>query len=78
MPRALQDRVGVDGVDADAGGAALLGEAAREVQLGRLGRRVGGGVLARHERVLGGDEDDGAADAPAAAAARNASRATRK
>ena len=44
-------------------GAALLGQAAREVQLGRLGRRVGGRVLAGHERVLGGDEHDRAAAA---------------
>ena len=36
-PRALQHGVGVDGVDADAGRAALLGQAAREVQLGGLG-----------------------------------------
>ena len=61
--RALQDRVGVDRVDADAARAALLGEAAREVQLGRLGGGVGGGVLAGDERVLGGDEDDRAAAA---------------
>ena len=60
-PRALQDGVGVDRVDADARRAALLGQAAREVQLGRLGRRVGRGVLAGHQRVLGGDEDDRAA-----------------
>ena len=60
--RALQDGVRVDGVDADAVAAALLGQAAREVQLGGLGGGVRGGVLARHERVLGGDEDDRAAD----------------
>ena len=59
--RALQDGVRVDGVDPDAVAAALLGQAAREVQLGGLGRRVRGGVLARHERVLGGDEHDRAA-----------------
>ena len=59
--RALQDGVRVDGVDPDAVAAALLGQAAREVQLGGLRGRVRGGVLARHERVLGGDEDDRAA-----------------
>ena len=57
-PRALQHRVRVDRVDADAVAAALLGQAAREVQLGGLGRRVRRGVLAGDERVLGGDEDD--------------------
>ena len=61
-PRALEDGVGVDRVDADPGAAALLGEAAREVQLGGLGRRVGRGVLARHQRVLGRDEHERAAD----------------
>ena len=50
--------------------AALLGEAAREVQLGRLGRRVGGRVLAGDERVLGGDEDDRAAACPGARSTR--------
>ena len=60
-PRALEDRVRVDRVDADPVGAALLRQAAREVQLGRLRRRVGRRVLAGDERVLGGDEDDAAA-----------------
>ena len=57
--------------------AALLGQAAGEVQLGGLRRRVGRRVLARHERVLGGDEDDRAA-AVLLPEQRNASRATRK
>ena len=59
--RALDDRVGIDAVDADAVRAALLGEAAREVQRRGLGRRVGGGVGARDQRVLGRHEHDRAA-----------------
>ena len=55
--------VRVHHVHADAVGAALLGQAAREVQLGRLGRAVGRVVLAGHHRVLGDDEHQ----APAAA-----------
>ena len=62
-PRAFEHRVGVDRVDADPVAAELLGEAAREVQLRGLRRRVGRGVLARRERVLRADEDDAAAAA---------------
>src|SRR3954468_17920505 len=61
--RPLQHGVGIDGVDADPVRAALLREAAGEVQLGGLGGGVGRGVLAGDERVLGGDEDDRAAGA---------------
>ena len=43
--------------------AQLLGQAAGEVQLGGLGRRVGGRSLAGGERVLRADEDDAAAGA---------------
>src|SRR5207244_5880296 len=48
-------------VDADAVLAALLGQAAGEVEGSGLRRRVGGGVRARYERVLRADEDDRAA-----------------
>ena len=41
-----------------AGAAALLGEASREVEFGRLGGRVGRCVPAGDDRVLGGDKDD--------------------
>src|ERR687887_7249 len=54
--RALDDGVGVDGVDTDPGGTALLGQAAREVKRGGLGRGVRGRVRAGDERVLRRDE----------------------
>src|SRR3712207_1430180 len=50
-PRAAQDRVGVYRVDADALGTALFGQTPRQVQLGRLGRRVCAGVLDRKSVV---------------------------
>ena len=58
---ALQHRIGQDAIDADAGGAALFGQAARQVQLGSLGGAIGGGVLARGYAVLTSDEDQAAA-----------------
>src|SRR5262249_56535596 len=60
---ALDHGVGVDGVDADPVRAALLGEAAPEVERGRLRRRVRGRVRAADERVLRADEHDRAAGA---------------
>ena len=59
--RALDHGVRVDGVHADPVRAALLREAAREMERRGLRRRVGGGVGAGDERVLRGDEDDRAA-----------------
>ena len=53
-----KDGVGVDRVDPDAGGGAFEGEAAGEVDLGRLCGAVGGGTRRGGEAVLGGDEDD--------------------
>ena len=41
--------------------AELLGQAARQVQLGRLRGRIGRGALPGRERVLRADEDDAAA-----------------
>src|SRR3954468_3659104 len=56
--RALEHRVRVDGVDADAVRPALLCQAAGQMELGGLRRRVRRGALAGDERVLGGHEDD--------------------
>ena len=56
--RAAQHRVGIDRVDADLRLGALQREAAREVDLGGLGRAVGGGVGRGGEAVLAGDEHD--------------------
>src|SRR5207344_1326853 len=59
--RALDDRVRVDRVDANRVLPALLRQAPREMERGRLRRRVRGRVRAGDERVLRADEDDRAA-----------------
>src|SRR5881409_1527422 len=57
--RALDHGVGVDGVDANPVRSAFLGQAAGEVERGRLRGGVRGGVRSRDEGVLRRDEDDG-------------------
>ena len=64
-------------VDADLRLRAFQRQAAGEMDLGRLGRAIGGGVGRGGEPVLGGDEDDVAADL-LALISRKASRDTRK
>src|SRR4029079_17093659 len=61
--RPLDHRVGVHGVDANPVRAALLGEAAPEVEGGRLRGRIRGGVRPCDQRFLRADEDDRAAAA---------------
>ena len=76
--RAADDRVGVHHVDPDAGLGAFEGEAAGEVQLGRLGRAVGRGPGRGHEGVLAPHEDDGSAPALPPHEARRPRATTRK
>src|SRR5215203_6714902 len=61
-PGPLQHRVRVDSVGPDALGPSFLGQAPRQMQLGRLRRGVRAGVLACRHSVLGGHEDDASAN----------------
>src|SRR5690606_31467393 len=60
--RAAQDRVGIDRVDADPILRPFERQAAGEVDFGRLGAAIGGGIGGGGEPVLGSYEDDIAAE----------------